>query len=233
MTFSRTPNAPLVSVLLPTRGRPSHLLATIDSLYSLAIDKRSLEFLLWIDHDDRETLGVATDIAAALPLRFVVGRRVGYARMHEMVNDLCGIARGDWLFLFNDDALMRTHGWDRLIADAVPPADFKGSDYVAMFGTTCPGYSPWVFPAIRRTAVQLLGHASRHPCNDTYWEKTYRPIGAYFDIPGIVVEHFQSTLIDDTRAGSVNLPPSDWDSGWLAEAIDADREKLQRHLERR
>jgi hypothetical protein len=219
-------------VLLPTRGRPEHLVETIHSLDSRAADRSRIEYLLWCDRDDDPTLQVAVHLAGLLPLRFICGARVGYARMHEMVNDLCAIARGDWLYLFNDDARNRTQGWDEVVANAVPPPDFKGSDDVAMLGTTCPGYSPWVFPLIRRRAVQLMGRASAHPCNDTYWEKIFRPLGAYFTLDAIHVDHYQATLLDDTRKGSVELPTSDWDGGWLKDAIDQDRAVLARHLEK-
>ena len=47
---------PLVSILIPTRGRSSSLCVAIDSLYSLAFDKSSIEFLLKVDDDDVETI---------------------------------------------------------------------------------------------------------------------------------------------------------------------------------
>lgn len=234
MTFPRTPNAPLVSVLLPTRGRPEYLTHSIASLHNLATDKGALEFLLYIDEDDEATIGQALHlIRAGLNLRFLVGKRLGYARHHEMTNPLAAVATGDWLLLWNDDAVMRTDGWDQRIATAAPPAEFKGAAEIAMLGMTCPGYSPWVFFAIRRGGHRTLGHFSRHCCNDTYLEKVYRPLGAYFTIDAIHVDHYQNEIIDETRQGSVALPPSDWDGGWLAEAIETDRMVLARHLEER
>ncbi len=231
MTFPRG-TGPLVSVLLPTRGRPDHLVKSVASLHNLATDKAAIEYLLFIDEDDEPTIGRAMYLLrAGLNLRFLVGRRVGYARHHEMTNPLAAIATGDWLFLWNDDAVMLTAGWDERFASATPPADFNGSDEIAMVGMETPGFSPWVFPAVRRDHTRLLGHYSRHCCNDTFLEKIYRPIGAYFDLSGVTVEHHQATLIDDTRAGSVGLPPSDWDGGWLRDAIEADRAVLARHLE--
>lgn len=38
--------------------------------------------------------------------------------MHHWVNDLCALAAGDWLFLFNDDARMRTNDWDQWLLNA-------------------------------------------------------------------------------------------------------------------
>ena len=40
---------PLVSILLPTRGRPDHLLSAVRSLWDLAYDKSNLEFNYWQD----------------------------------------------------------------------------------------------------------------------------------------------------------------------------------------
>ena len=54
--FFQRGEGPLVSVLLPTRGRVDGLRIAIDSLHSLAEGKFNIEYLLKIDDDDADTI---------------------------------------------------------------------------------------------------------------------------------------------------------------------------------
>jgi hypothetical protein len=49
----------------------------------------------------------------------------GYDSLHEYYNELASKATGDWLMLWNDDAVMETEGWDEKIGNA---AAVKSSD---------------------------------------------------------------------------------------------------------
>jgi hypothetical protein len=104
---------PLVSVLIPSRGRLSGLLQAIDSLWSLAEDKSLVEFLIKIDDDDHETIdgvmALRERTAGVLALSAMVSPRGnGYRDLHHWVNSLAAQACGDWLFVFNDDSKMAT-----------------------------------------------------------------------------------------------------------------------------
>jgi hypothetical protein len=230
--FPRGPG-PLISILLPTRGRPEHLTNTIASLHNTAVDKAAIEYLLWIDADDQPTVAQALHlIAQGVAIRFIVGPRVGYKNMQIMVNKLCAIAEGDWLWLFNDDALCRTEGWDQQIANMPIPAGC--SPEIALFGQDSgPKYSPWLFPVMRREAFKILGHYSRHCCNDSYVQRVFSWAGAFFVIQSIFIEHLQDTIIDDTRKGT-QIPSSNWDGpGELLDWMQADAAKLRARLEAR
>src|SRR4051812_41755806 len=109
---------PRISVMLPTRGRPKLLRKSIASLLDRADDPDSLEFLLGIDTDDRKTVEAFLGLHANV--KAVVMPRVGYAGMKEYWNRLASIAVGDWIFMWGDDALMQTEGWDSIIA-TLPP----------------------------------------------------------------------------------------------------------------
>ena len=113
-SFAKGPG-PLVSVLIPSRGRPQRLADTIGSLWDKAIDKNQIEFVLKIDEDDPETVTTVRDLIADGLKRvkiFVSPRGRGYLDLHIYLNDLCKHAEGDWLVIFNDDAIMETEGWD-------------------------------------------------------------------------------------------------------------------------
>ena len=44
-----------------------------------------------------------------------VFRPLGYEQLNIYVNLLCHASTGAWLFLWNDDALMQTKGWDTVV----------------------------------------------------------------------------------------------------------------------
>ncbi|HEY6117710.1 MAG TPA: glycosyltransferase, partial [Candidatus Dormibacteraeota bacterium] len=108
----------MISVLLPSRGRPKALEETITGLLRLADEPDAIQVLVAADPDDDGTL------AAELPDQVTVWtapQRYGYPRLHEYVNALAAQAGGDWLMLWNDDARILTPGWDQAI-EAAPQA---------------------------------------------------------------------------------------------------------------
>lgn len=104
---------PFVSILLPTRHRPGALRRSVASLVDRAAG--SVEILLAVDDDD----GLTLDDLGQSPIpgsHLFVGPRLGYANLHMYVNFLAARANGDWLFLWNDDAVMETLHWDVVVA---------------------------------------------------------------------------------------------------------------------
>ena len=105
---------PLISVLLPTRGRPASLRSTTARLFDLAELPDRIEVLLAVDPDDNSVP------AAALPAGrvrvWVAPERYGYCGLHHYVNHLAAMATGRWLLLWNDDAMMLTDHWDTVVA---------------------------------------------------------------------------------------------------------------------
>ena len=102
---------PRISLLLPTRGRPHLIRRLFDSL-ALCTDKlEDLEVILYLDEDD-ETGQEISD--ARFSLIKIIGPRLtmgGY-------NTICfGRASGYLIMLMNDDVVVRTHGWDHIVAE--------------------------------------------------------------------------------------------------------------------
>lgn len=213
--------APLVSVLLPSRGRPASLRSTITGLRSLAADSGRVEVLVAGDDDDEDTPGAA--VGANL---LVTGPRRGYARLHEYVNDLAGYARGRWLMLWNDDATMLTDGWDRIVADQ--PAGLR---------VLCPASNQDplnTFPVFTRELYELLGHVSVSPHCDSYLEAVARPTGIERRVP-IEVRHDRYDLTglhnDQTYADSqAGYRRAEFHSEKVQDQIRADIAKIQAAL---
>lgn len=171
-SFPRGPG-PLVSVLLPTRGRPEHLYQAVASLYTTCKDKALAEFLFKADDDDPATVDLVQGmIRDGLNGRLFAGPRGrGYLDMHCWVNDMAREARGDWLFLWNDDARMATQHWDQILLHAAIGEDcpWHGVREVCMLVAPTlgrPDASEFAF--VRRRVVEVLGHYSLNPHTDNW-----------------------------------------------------------------
>jgi len=178
---------PLVSVLLPTRGRPQALRESVGSLFETAGDHNAFEVLYAVDADDQEDTLTAVDQMMLDGGRHrvkIFQERHGYANLHEYVNYLAGRPygwagpAGDWLMLWNDDAIMQTYGWDWRIREL--PCRFILDTWTNHPTLTC------TFPIVPRVWVEAIGHFSLNAHCDTWWqligEWTHRLVRADIDV---------------------------------------------------
>ncbi len=158
----------IISVLLPTRGRKETLLKSLDSLISKASVPNRIELLLGLDEDDKEVMEyIKTDVAPLLKkydveCRANVFKPLGYENLHTYVNTLAGHSNGEWLFFWNDDAVMNSEGWDDII---------RGYD--GQFKLLAPtdnhnGHPYAIFPIVPRDWYMLLDHLSQNAQNDAW-----------------------------------------------------------------
>lgn len=170
---------PLVSVLLPTRGRPDVLRESVASLIETAGDPTAFEIRFGIDEDDPDTeRALGAGIKRDLDWTEVFSQRHGYAGLHRYINSLAKHARGQWLMLWNDDAVMQTYGWDWRIREL--PDRYILDCWTNHLPLTC------TFPIVPRHWVQTLGHFSLNAHCDTWWqligEWTHRLVRADIDV---------------------------------------------------
>jgi hypothetical protein len=214
--FPRGPG-PLVSVLLPTRGRAAGLVQAVRSLYERADDEGCLEFLLKVDDDDVETVRVARGLAEQFPgSRFVVvvsPRGRGYADLHLWLSNLAQRAAGDWLLVFNDDARMVSPGWDTHVKNMVVRTPWVGIDEVCYLWTVHDesGLPTSQLYLLRRSTYALLGRVGVH-CMDSYMRlvmdtvlpRVVADVRIAHDSPGGQDEVLRNEYIlyDDLRHGS-------------------------------
>lgn len=157
-----------ISVLLPTRGRIKPLEKSVLSLLSTADNPTEIEILLALDRDDTEVIKFATgDLKKILESDYKCGYSViafnpiGYIRLNEYLNALSRVSQGDWLFFFNDDAVMSTDGWDTEIRR------HTGNFRVLRAETT--NQHPYaIFPIIPREWTEVTGYISPHQINDAW-----------------------------------------------------------------
>ncbi|HWB36849.1 MAG TPA: hypothetical protein VHA75_12565 [Rugosimonospora sp.] len=177
----------MISVLMPSRGRPASLVKSAMSVFDHAARPDAVEVLVAADPDDMGTHAVAEDLGLDC---WVAPERYGYGGIRLYFNRLAEVAIGDWMLLWNDDATMITKGWDVKV-EALPPS--------AMVADLRNAFSPGLccFPAVRRAAVELLdGYCSANtPHVDSWWQEigrrsgTIQPVDAFvhhdrFDLTG-------------------------------------------------
>jgi hypothetical protein len=184
-----------IAFICPTRGRPDKFAASVLSLYEKA--HRTFDYVVfaYIDNDDPRK----AEYTQTTHTQFVTGPRFGYSGLHEAITlYLIPMTKDyDWIFLWNDDAIMMTESWDVVISGINP-------DYVLCpvtnHGTHVEGIN--VFPVIPRQWIDLVGWA-RNGANDTWWQVIGQMLNRQRVIP-VAIKHNRDDLTktskDQTRA---------------------------------
>jgi hypothetical protein len=178
-----------------------------DSVKSLvdkmALPKDSIEILYRVDTDDKLTLDVLPGLMDLVPSKAVLAPRGrGYAGLHTYINELAKIATGDWLFVWNDDALMLTDGWDKILSEInpTPQMGFRGSGDVCLVAPrVIQREISWEFPILRRKTFEVLGHFSNAYSSDAYIYWVMSRLRAAVFIERIRVTHIQNEIDDVTK----------------------------------
>src|SRR5712692_5651429 len=167
----------MISVLLPTRGRPEALADSIDSLLDNASNQAEVEILLAVDPDESGAYALH-DFSPGVHT-WVAPQRFGYARLHEYINFLASKAQGEWLMLWNDDARMQTPGWDKIIcshaADSLPQEVLWPLVNHDAGGNLFPVWPKWW--------ADVTGYVSLSPNNDVWVSEIGRRLGVEARVP--------------------------------------------------
>lgn len=199
-----------ISVLCPTRKRWQMLRESLTSLDSLADAPSQVEYLLAVDPDDHpEPMPVTVRMWTA-PARF------GYTQLQEYYNSLAEQAHGEWLFLWNDDTVMHTHGWDTVVVNEKPGLLFPRHNGPMH----CNAFPIW--PA---EWTRVLGHVSLGMFCDSWMQVVGERLGMDRAV-AIYLTH--DTPQDETFIEGRGMNPSNGDI--LKTYLDQDVEKLAAHL---
>lgn len=157
-----------ISVILPTRGRNTVLKNSLKSLITKAKHTRRIEIILGLDEDDTDTIEfVKSEIAPMLQpyeieCRAQIFKPLGYENLHIYVNTLAASCNGEWIFFWNDDAIMISDNWDDMIAShtgefklLAPTDNHAGHPYA-------------IFPIVPRDWFLLMDHLSQNAQNDAW-----------------------------------------------------------------
>lgn len=229
-----------MSVLLPTRQRAGWAAKTIASVLSTCSRPENVEILVRADEDDPEVnamIQLVSQLPNANRIKIFIGpRRMGYFSLHEFYNELCTHATGDWVMMFNDDATIETPNWD-VILDNCEPDNPKVNSTVAMgHFELVQKDQDFVFPMVRRKAVQILGHLSLHAHNDAwliYLYRDHRAFNCSFVVKGAVISHYCNSMTDLTRreTAAAQLSGGSMKNFHLSiPLIEKDQDILAKHL---
>jgi hypothetical protein len=149
----------VISILCPSRRRPVKLTDSIASLRDTATRPDLIEVLVAYDPDDPETRTTADVIGADViwesPERY---GHAGCAHYYAALLDRC---HGEWMNPWNDDAFMKTEGWDDIVR-AHPPSVL----YVNGNAGDCN-----CFPFVHLDLFHTLGRFTDHPAIDTWYDE--------------------------------------------------------------
>ena len=105
----------LISLLIPSRGRPGRLEDFLDSVYATTKKPNNIEIIIVLDDDD-ESKYVKRNIEG-LHCKFLVTKK---GKSMGELNRLCLIsAKGTTVFFSNDDVIFKTFGWDELLLNKI------------------------------------------------------------------------------------------------------------------
>lgn len=216
---------PEISVLLPTRGRPSGLHAALMTLLEHAAGPDEIEVLVRGDDDDRASVHSAAAAARFGSASVYFGPRLGYARMHDYYNELAGRARGRLLFVWNDDTEMLTPRWDEMLISAAT------SPIVQFMRVENKGVADTTFPVVDRRIFEAVGRLANHCYVDTWLDRVSAAAGVQHLRNDIVFRHHRlsdQTAQDNRHAIALEHPR--WFTLEAERAVDAG--KVKQLLER-
>jgi hypothetical protein len=138
-----------ISLLLPTRGRPTLVERLFASVSAMTSRRDRAEIILYIDEDDVASHALdSTDVKVVR----IIGPRVSMGAC----NSAClSRAQGDIIILANDDMVIRTPGWDEKVA--AMHAGYPDGIYLAYANDLFMSRRRATFPILSRRCCELLG----------------------------------------------------------------------------
>jgi hypothetical protein len=191
-----------VAVLLPTRMRTTPLTDSVTSIVTLAKDVSRIQIIFGLDNDD--TVGLEhfkTVIQPWLDERNVSYEAqsfdsMGYAGLNRYYNHLGQFAEADWLFVWNDDAIMETQDWDQVIENYT--GQFK------LLKVHTHNEHPYsIFPIVPQAWYDLFGHLSRHQMIDAELSQ----MAFVLDLMQVIDIHVTHNQVELTKDATDPLKP--------------------------
>jgi hypothetical protein len=226
-----------ISVLLPTRGRTTALKLSIISVFNRVLNLDDVQLLLGFDNDDEvglkyfnETIQPWMD-EKGIHYTVMQFDPMGYVGLNRYYNGLAEQASADWLFVWNDDALMETTGWDKIVTKHT--GEFK---LLKIHVHREHPYS--IFPILPKEWYDLFGFMSRHQMTDAELSQIAYMLDL-MEIVEIYATHDRHDLTgsnsDSTYKNRVMLEgnpnnPADFHHNSFGNARLVDAEKISLHL---
>jgi len=153
------------SFLLPTRERADLCINSLKITFNKLTDKNCAEILLAVDDDDEKNYTKIIDFLnnENISFQYKIFKRQGYENLHIYINELCKMATGTHLWLWNDDCFIETNKWDIKLKKHLD----INKDLV-VFDFKCNNNDLFNFPLLPKKIIDYLGHYSLHAHNDDW-----------------------------------------------------------------
>lgn len=179
----------MISLLCPTRNRPTNVNRLIQSALETAADPEYIEFVFYIDEDDTsyDNFENVWNHAAII---FVRGPRIV---LSQTWNECYKMATGPYYYHLGDDNIFKTFGWDRYFIHEFSNYPDKilfthgldgGPHDATGFGTHGMIHKNWV-----ETVGYFVPPYYVSDFNDTWLNEVANMIGRHTQIRDVMVEH--------------------------------------------
>ena len=179
----------MISLLLPTRQRPSQLARLVESVNATATDPSRIELVTYTDDDDPSYDALELDIHWVR----VRGPRLhdGLVNLSVKWNECHAVAQGDIYMHCGDDIIFRTTGWDDVVRQAFDNVPDK-----ILFAFGRDGYQDGnnfgTHGFIHRNWIEAVGYLFPPlfvgDWNDTFLNDVSKRLNRHLEIP-IFTEH--------------------------------------------
>lgn len=140
--------ASIISLLLPTRGRPALVARLFESIRTKSKHLDRVQVVLYVDDDD---VGSHELDDKAIRITRIIGPRMSMGAY----NSAClAKAKGDIAILINDDMVIRTAGWDELVREF--DDRFPDKIYLGYGNDLFKGRNLCAFPILSRRCCDVL-----------------------------------------------------------------------------
>ncbi len=170
----------MISVLMPSRGRPALCDAARKSARDLATDE--IEILVYVDDDDPHR-GKYKDVIIGPPLH-----------SGKAIKHLSTLAKGDLMFFGCDDFVWKTPGWDKIFAEKMPEHGLS-----VLFPRDQKGANKSITPCFSKRWIEVTGlypDEFDHFGPDTWVIDTARKAGTLISVQEVLITH--TKVKDDT-----------------------------------
>jgi hypothetical protein len=228
---------PILSLIVPTRGRVVQLQRLLDSLQSTAAHPRQVEVVLVIDEDDAPSISFRHD---GLPLKRVIlppGQTMGC--LNRAGSEA---SSGRYVMLLNDDVVAQTPGWDEKVLARC--SDFP--DDIVLIHTNDLIFKQGLctFPLVSRAYCELASGICPHDYVryriDDHIEDTFHLLGVLGEqrivyLSDVIFEHFNFTREKDGQRVYASDPKALAHDAPFFEATFSHRKaialKLKQHID--
>lgn len=227
----------LVTAMCPTRGRTRMLEESLTTLVGNARDRSRIEVLIRCDEDDVDTQHWLQSRPELFSRAIIGPRGKGYGDLHLMYDQMCHQAKGKYLMMWNDDALMLTRDWDDEIALRGDRDDLPL--YLDTKVKNGQMEHQYTFPIVHRLYHEILGRYSQSAHSDTYIYEVLQPF--FNDVlrqTNICIQHrFHEVVSGNDKTyleGKATHPETKkpWKDGSISVLLNQDRAKIAESVRR-